>query len=187
MSNNSASRTYHPLFQNADAELTIRSSDDVYFRVHSLDFKRASPLFAGMIELGGPPEKDPKPIEFEEPSKVVEGLLRMISAMEIPSTDSLSDLKALGYAANKYALDGPLSIIRAAIPKIYLLPFPSSNSVPFFIETFGFLWEMGWQEEANTAAGRIGPGASLNFNNPSHLGALEKLPSAQAVVAVVRR
>jgi hypothetical protein len=118
----SDANNFHPDFSLAnDTDIILCSSDNRNFATHSVILRNASPFFRDMLSL--PPPKNheddtsrgPPVLRLDEDAVVVEGLLRMISAMEIPSLSSMDRISPLLHAAEKYDMRGPRSIIRAAI------------------------------------------------------------------------
>ena len=54
-------------------------------------------------------------IHLDESADTVEALLRMISGVPIPSLTSYDAIEPILYAAEKYDMPGPLSIIRMVL------------------------------------------------------------------------
>ncbi|KAG0709462.1 hypothetical protein DFH29DRAFT_888664 [Suillus ampliporus] len=102
-------------FDHPKADIIMRSSDGVYFRVFKLFLTLASPFFETMFELPQPAvgtsddTKDGLPvIPVQEDSKTLDTFLRFCypsTLAEDPSLESLADIQAILDAARKYSLD----------------------------------------------------------------------------------
>ncbi|KAG2051069.1 hypothetical protein BDR06DRAFT_612615 [Suillus hirtellus] len=103
-------------FDHPKADIILRSSDRVDFRVFKLFLALASPLFETMFELPQPAAvgtsddtKDGLPvIPMQENSKILDTFLRFCypsTLAEDPSLDNLIDIKAIIGVAKKYSLD----------------------------------------------------------------------------------
>lgn len=103
-------------FDHPKADIILRSSDRVDFRVFKLFLALASPLFETMFELPQPAAvgtsndtKDGLPvISMQENSKILDTFLRFCypsTLAEDPSLDNLIDIKAIIGVAKKYSLD----------------------------------------------------------------------------------
>ncbi|KAG2137599.1 uncharacterized protein EDB93DRAFT_1253606 [Suillus bovinus] len=102
-------------FDHPKADIILRSSDRVNFRVFKLFLALASPLFETMFELPQPAvetndnTKDGLPvISMQENRKTLDTFLRFCypsTLAEDPSLESLTDIKAILGVARKYSLD----------------------------------------------------------------------------------
>jgi hypothetical protein len=102
-------------FDHPKADIILRSSDGIDFRVFKLFLALASPFFETMFELPQPADgtsdntKDSVPvIPVEEDSKILDTFLRFCypsTLAEDPSLESLTDILAVLGAARKYSLD----------------------------------------------------------------------------------
>lgn len=102
-------------FDHAKADIILRSSDGVDFRVFKLFLSLASPFFETMFALPQPAvetndnTKDGLPvIPMQEDSKTLDTFLRFCypsTLAEDPSLENLKDSKAILGAARKYSLD----------------------------------------------------------------------------------
>ncbi|KAG2103118.1 uncharacterized protein F5147DRAFT_746759 [Suillus discolor] len=103
-------------FDHPKADIILRSSDRVDFRVFKLFLALASPLFETMFELPQPTAvgtsddtKDGLPvIPMQENSKILDTFLRFCypsTLAEDPSLDNLIDIKAIIGVAKKYSLE----------------------------------------------------------------------------------
>jgi hypothetical protein len=99
-----------------NADVVLRSSDLVHFRVHKLVLAMSSPFFSDMFSLPQPPDgtaPDELPVvQLSEDSEVLNSLISMLYPIppEIPS--SSVNILALLAAAAKYDMDAALSFIR---------------------------------------------------------------------------
>ncbi|OAX40155.1 hypothetical protein K503DRAFT_768835 [Rhizopogon vinicolor AM-OR11-026] len=124
-------------FNHPKADVILRSSDGIDFRVFKLFLILASPFFEAMFELPQPAvgtsddTKDGLPvIRMQEDSKTLDIFLRFFypsTLSEDPSFESLTDVMAVLTAARKYSLDLLERKVRKALvnPK-FLLAEPLS-------------------------------------------------------------
>lgn len=103
-------------------------------------------------------------IYVDEDSQTLEGLLRMACGLSIPRLDSYDTIEPILYAAEKYDMSGPLSIVRA------LLGTPPFLSDP--LRLYAIACRYGWQEEAMMASRAT---LTLNVHAPEQRGTLQKL------------
>ena len=104
---------FHPDFDDKTDNIVLRSSDDVYFRVHSVLLRKASAVFGDMlakhqpISLNHPPSIDTPLISLDEPQDILERGLRLITSSLLPDTfpNIPSLIKLAGFCA-KYQLRG---------------------------------------------------------------------------------
>lgn len=102
-------------FDHPEADIILRSSDSVNFRVFKLFLTLASPVFKTMFKLPQPAvgtnedTKDSLPVvSVQENSKTLDTFLRFCypsTLAEDPSLENLTDIKAILGAARKYSLD----------------------------------------------------------------------------------
>jgi hypothetical protein len=175
---------YHPLF-SFDADVVLSSSDGVLFCVPSMTLKMTSAWFRTMFTLpqGSPPASsrlpnrnqrdtttvpaDPEIIGLCEDSSTLEALLRMICGLEIPALDSWDAVEPVLYAAEKYDMPGPASIMRA------LLRSPSFTDSP--LRLYAAACHFGWAEDARSASTRS---LTLNLYDSVHKPSLLHLRTA---------
>ncbi|TFK53932.1 hypothetical protein OE88DRAFT_1654334 [Heliocybe sulcata] len=174
--------TYHPLFSSEEADVVLGSKDDTtYFRLHSFTLKMASSWFRAMFTLPQqsqqtpvsatptPPPSHPHTassdvIRLDEDADTLEGLFRMICGQPIPRLDSYDVIEPLLYAAEKYDMPGPISIIRALVMTPALLEEP--------LRLFAIACRYGWEDEARLASAQT---LTLNIHEPQHRPHLQKL------------
>jgi hypothetical protein len=165
--------TYHTLFSSLDADVILGSKDGLSsqcFRVHSFTLKTTSGWFRAMFTLPqtsaslSSPASDKDIIFLDEDQSTVEALLRMISGLPIPNLTSYDIIEPLLYAAEKYDMPGPLSIIRM------LVMTPAIISDP--LRLYAVACRYGWEHEAKYASTQS---LSLNLHAPEHKNQLRKL------------
>lgn len=111
---------FHPAgspFNDVDADLTIRSSDNVEFHVHKVILAKASRTFRDMFALPPPmysssqhPEDDYKDgrlvVHLSENSSVLDMMFRLFYPVDSPKITSIVDIRAVLRALDKYLVDG---------------------------------------------------------------------------------
>ncbi|KAI0785510.1 hypothetical protein C8Q75DRAFT_775218 [Abortiporus biennis] len=103
-------------------------------------------------------------IYVDEDSTTLEGLLRMISGLPIPKLDSYEMIEPILFAAEKYDMPGPPSIIRAIIMTGPFIKDP--------LRLYALCCLYGWEREAKEASAKT---LSLNLHNSQHRSNLQKL------------
>jgi hypothetical protein len=172
---------YHPLF-SFDADVVLSSRDGVLFCVPSMTLKMTSAWFRTMFTLpqGSPPASsrshDPNRrdatteteiIGLDEDSSTLEPLLRMICGLEIPTLETWDAIEPVLYAAEKYDMLGPASIMRA------LLRTPTFTDAP--LRLYAAACHFGWAEDARAASTRS---LTLNLYDSVHKPSLLRLRTA---------
>jgi BTB/POZ domain len=175
---------YHPLF-SFDADVVLSSRDGVLFCVPSMTLKMTSSWFRAMFTLpqGSPPASsrshnrnqrdtttvptDTEIIVLDEDSSTLEPLLRMICGLEIPTLDTWDAVEPVLYAAEKYEMPGPASIMRA------LLRAPTFTDAP--LRLYAAACHFGWAEDARAASTRS---LTLNLYDSVHKPPLLRLRTA---------
>lgn len=102
-----------PPFDHTDADVIIRSSDNVDFRVFKLLLLLGSPFFRDMFALPQASEGDPSGetkdglpvVQVTEGRKVLEMLLSSCYPMDPPPLDQLEDVESLLKVAIKYSVE----------------------------------------------------------------------------------
>ncbi|KAI0093217.1 hypothetical protein BDY19DRAFT_922717 [Irpex rosettiformis] len=163
---------FHPLFDSSEADVVLGSHDGVLFRVHSYTLKTTSGWFKSMFSLPQKEEEDKKPdaatfqvtLYLDEDSAVLESLFRCICGLPIPLLDSYDIIEPFLYAAEKYDMPGPLSIIRALIMTPPMLEDP--------LRLFVMACRYGWVDIAQLAATKT---LTLNIFDASLRTTLKKL------------
>lgn len=174
---------YHPLF-SFDADVVLGSRDGVLFCVPSMTLKMTSAWFRTMFTLpqGSPPSSsrshngnqrdapvssDTEIIGLDEDASTLEALFRMICGLEIPMLDTWDAVEPVLYAAEKYDMPGPASILRA------LLRTPTFVDAP--LRLYAAACHFGWGEDARAASTRS---LTLNLFDPVHRPSLLRLRTA---------
>ncbi|KAI0658541.1 hypothetical protein C8Q70DRAFT_917326, partial [Cubamyces menziesii] len=114
------------LLESPTADVILRSSDAVDFRLHSALLSLASPVFRQMLEdrlaerTPGPPAKDSTAVCYgvifvPEDSATLAALLSHVYPLTRPSPPSFSALKSLLAAAYKYDIAPLISSLRLAL------------------------------------------------------------------------
>ena len=170
---------YHPSF-SFDADVVLSSRDGILFSVPSMTLKMTSAWFRTMFTL---PQKPPpassrsqdrnfavgesETIGLDEESSTLEPLLRMICGLEIPTLETWDAVEPVLYAAEKYDMPGPASIMRA------LLRAPTFTDAP--LRLYAAACHFGWAEDARAASTRS---LTLNLYDPVHKPSLLRLRTA---------
>ena len=175
---------YHPLF-SFDADVVLSSRDGILFCIPSMTLKMTSSWFRTMFTLpqGSPPASsrshnrnqrdtttaptETEIIGLDEDSSTLEPLLRMICGLEIPTLDTWDTVEPVLYAAEKYDMPGPASILRA------LLRAPTFTDAP--LRLYAAACHFGWAEDARAASTRS---LTLNLYDSAHKPSLLRLRSA---------
>lgn len=104
----SVATRFGPPFNDEDADLIIRSSDEVEFRVFKFLLGRASPVFQGMFSLPSDDTVGTVPtVDVSENVDVVAQLLRLCYPAMDPRLASLDEVRALFTACQKYEMETP--------------------------------------------------------------------------------
>ncbi|KAI6141712.1 hypothetical protein BKA82DRAFT_927412, partial [Pisolithus tinctorius] len=113
-------------FDDPNAEVILRSSDNVDFRVFRCNLSLASPVFKDMFTLGAPVhgEHPPNPsslpvVPVSETGSALDALPRLIYPLTTPKLDSVGDIKALVAAVvyliiRQYLQSSPVSLYAIA-------------------------------------------------------------------------
>ena len=158
---------FHPLFASPEADVILGAKDGVLFRVHSFTLKTTSLWFKAMFSLpqkAGSVQPDNIHINLDEDATTLECLLRMVCGMPILMIDSYDTIDALLYAAEKYDMPGPLSIIRMLVMTRPLLDHP--------LRLYGAACRFGWESEAKFASTQT---LTYNIHAPEHRPFLQRL------------
>jgi hypothetical protein len=139
----------HPLFSSPGGDVILGATGGtVLFRVHSYTLKTTSGWFQTMFSL--PQKRAPSPtdhiIYVDEDAQTLEYLLRMICGLPILPVNSYDLIDSLLYAAEKYDMPGPMSIIRVLVMTPPLLDQP--------FRLYAVACRFGWDSEAKFASTR---------------------------------
>lgn len=100
---------YRSPFDDADADMIIRSSDDVYFRVHRMFLKKASPVFADMFLLPALDDAvQPETVPVAEDGKTLEALLRLCYPTGDPRVTNIDEITKLFTVCEKYQMESAM-------------------------------------------------------------------------------
>ena len=96
-------------FDDVHADIILRSSDQVHFRVHKLILTLASPIFADTFSIPSPPSKTPddevQVVTLSEDSTTLDIALRHIYPVRTPKGDKLQYASILSEFARKYQME----------------------------------------------------------------------------------
>jgi hypothetical protein len=164
------SHPYDPAFAEDDAKIILQSSDDTLYRMHSFTLRTTSGFFRAMLTLpqhDSPPADDHEErITLDEPSVVLGPLLRIISGFRIQNWESYDQVEGVLAAAEKYDMEGALSIVRSAITSPSFLEQP--------LKLYAIAARYGWEEEAKLASKRS---LALSIHDAEYTLILERIPS----------
>jgi hypothetical protein len=160
---------FHPDFASTDGDVILGAkSGDVLFRTHSFVLKTTSGWFRTMFSL---PQKcepvTPDVIYMDEDAHTLESLLRMACGLPILPLTSYDAVDALLYAAEKYDMPGPMSIIRILVMTPPLLNNP--------LRLYAVACRFGWETEAKYASTET---LTLDLHAEPHHAALKNLSSS---------
>ncbi|KAI9063997.1 hypothetical protein FKP32DRAFT_1602951 [Trametes sanguinea] len=106
-------------FNRVDADLILRSCDDIAFRVRSHIILEASPVLRDKIAratAGASPAPSPLSIDLAEDSKTIETLLRICyPILNPPLDDPLPVLEKILKAAMEYDMEFPIAVLSAEL------------------------------------------------------------------------
>jgi len=175
-----ATPKYHPMF-SFDSDVVLCSRDGILFRVPSTTLKMTSSWFRAMFTLpqgastpitphvrtSVTPPADTEVIALDEDASTLEPLLRMACGLEIATLDTWDAVEPVLYAAEKYDMPGPASIVRA------LLRTPAFADAP--LRLYAAACHFGWTDDARAASTRS---LVLDLHAPAHRAALLRLRTA---------
>lgn len=108
-----------PPFDNPKADLIIRSSDTVDFRVFSFILGMSSDVFSTMLEACQASSGDVRDgcpiIQLQEDSLTLDHLLRVIYPRKAPTFDDVSKVPPVLQAALKYDMEKAVEIVSSAL------------------------------------------------------------------------
>jgi hypothetical protein len=117
-----------PPFDNPDADLIVRSSDGVNFRVLKTILAEASPIFKTIFTLPRPDNNNDSAViavvDLSESSTVLDHLLRFCYPCASPRLNSLKEIVDVLLVARKYEIEALAEYVRLAI-----IPFLDSDLV----------------------------------------------------------
>jgi hypothetical protein len=105
--------TSHP-FTSPEADIVLRSSDGVEYRLFKRILSEGSPFFSTMFTLpeGAVKEIGPPFLDLSEESRILTPLFQLLYPMHNPPIPSLDEVNELIGTAIKYDMQGPLQTLR---------------------------------------------------------------------------
>ncbi|KAJ8472731.1 hypothetical protein ONZ51_g8318 [Trametes cubensis] len=91
-------------FDDEDADLVLRSSDDVDFWVYKIILAKASPVFRDMFTLPREAHAKRQVVTLTEDADTIERLLRILYPVEWPKFASYDEVRLVLAAAHKYMI-----------------------------------------------------------------------------------
>lgn len=157
----------HPDFSSPNADVVLRSSDDVLFRVSSDLLCHASGWFATMFTLpqGSNADRVTEPIPMGEPSATLSALLSIVHGRSLPPLDQVDDLERLLASAEKYEMPMVISVVRLAFASRLIDIAP--------LRLYGIAYRMRWEAEAKDASSRTLTQNLLTHEAQAELAAME--------------
>ncbi len=142
----------HPLFNDANADLSLISSEGVTFRANSSSLTLASEWFRTMLSLPQNCSESKQnviaePIIMTETTDVLAALLSIVTWKPLPVLDSVEVVEGLLRAGEKYEMATISSIVRLAITAPYVL-----DKHP--VRVYGIASSRGWTKEAKLASSK---------------------------------
>ncbi|EJD02553.1 uncharacterized protein FOMMEDRAFT_53760, partial [Fomitiporia mediterranea MF3/22] len=147
-----------PSYTYSDGDIILKTSDDVYFRVHSIILKLASGFFRQMLDIPrAETESSDEAIPLTENSKVIAFLLDLVypttgtsgedsnGVARFPRLDTLSFTWAVTNAADKYDMPRALAAVRAIVSNSETL-----QVAPLGLYALACRWK--WVDEARAAS-----------------------------------
>lgn len=169
-------------FDNPNADIILRSSDLVDFRVFSQILIAASPFFEGLFRVPQPPaeeqhRKDGLPIvHMSEDSKTIDAILRLSYPINKSGTLELGLLESAFRAATKYEMELAITLLTQRIIAV-------AHSRPLEV------WAVGCRLRQNVIAAAGGQAAAFKFafglprpRSTFHFHCVSDLPSATATL-----
>ncbi|KAI9511499.1 hypothetical protein F5148DRAFT_1009531, partial [Russula earlei] len=151
-SQSSQSNNFGTPFDRQDADLIIRSSDQVDFHVHKVVLGTASVIFEDMFTVAGPSPGEQGQnipvINLVEDSKTLYHLLMAIYPIDCSIPDILEDALSLLIACQKYQMDSALTCIRSLLRD----HMPSLFTAPTSFRAYGIASRYHLEEEVRLAA-----------------------------------
>ncbi|KAH7905182.1 hypothetical protein BJ138DRAFT_1118697, partial [Hygrophoropsis aurantiaca] len=175
----------HPCFASPDADIILGAKDRTLFRVHSYTLKTTSGWFRSLFSLPQRPCTSPpatsgftptstsgfastsfsaEVIHLDEDAHTLESLLRMICGLPVHAPTSYDPIDALLFAAEKYDMPGPISLLRILVLTPPLLDQP--------LRLYAAASRFGWDPEARHASAQT---LALNIHAPDHRATLRRL------------
>ncbi|KIY50374.1 hypothetical protein FISHEDRAFT_39617 [Fistulina hepatica ATCC 64428] len=139
--------SFHPLFSDPGADIVLASKGgSTRFRVHSWTLKTTSGFFRQMFSLPNPDTSPAEVLYLDEDEVTLEHLLRMACGFPLLPVQDYDQIDALLFAAEKFDMPGPMSIIRLLVSTQPL----AGTGHP--LRLYSVACRYGWAEEAKLAS-----------------------------------
>jgi len=136
---------FHPSFCSPDGDIVLAAKGgNLFFRLHSFILKTTSSWFRTMLSLPQGQSPSTEVIFMDEDEDTLELVLRMISGLPLLPVADYDAIDKILFAAEKYDMPGPMSIVRL------LVMTPPLLDQPFRLYTVACRY--GWDEEARFAS-----------------------------------
>lgn len=141
-----------PFFEDSSADIILRSSNGIDFRVYKTILAKASPVFEGMFTHPPPPPSAVPPEEYSnglhvvnltESTEALDALLRFCYPVREPTLSSIEKTLEVFHAAKKYDIDEGIMWAREK-----LAGFAAKEP----IRVYALACRYGWEREAKIAA-----------------------------------
>ncbi|GJE92678.1 hypothetical protein PsYK624_088330 [Phanerochaete sordida] len=146
-------RVVHSYFCDEDADIIVRSSDGVEFKLYKVILSKSSPFFKDMFSLPQSPSViDDRPsdfldgvpvVDFVEHNRTLDHLFRVCYPCSNPEMETLDDVHALLEVANKYQLEDAAAYARKSWHTL---------AVSDPLRAFAIACSRRWEQEACSAA-----------------------------------
>jgi hypothetical protein len=140
-------RNFGPPFERKDADLVIRSCDQVDFHVHKAILGIASVAFEDMFTAPGQGRNE-STVNLAEDSKTLHRLLTAIYPVDLSIPETFEEYLSLIASCQKYQMDSTAAHIRSLLKERTPLLFTALNS----FHAYGIASRYHLQEEALLAA-----------------------------------
>ncbi|KZT58383.1 hypothetical protein CALCODRAFT_508239 [Calocera cornea HHB12733] len=100
------------IFQNPDADIVVKSSDNVEFRVWKCILIEGSVVFKDMLSSANSSQDAADPVPWPEPAKVIDRLLMLMYPVVKPALDSIEEIFTLIHAADKWQIDVAIAYLK---------------------------------------------------------------------------
>ncbi|KAA1470175.1 hypothetical protein DENSPDRAFT_675621 [Dentipellis sp. KUC8613] len=135
---------YGSPFDDSDAEIVLRSSSGVHFRVYKVILSKASRFFRWQFTL--PPAEEKSGVLFlSEDTHIIAHLLTFCYPLRHPRLTNIQTILAILAAAKKYDMDGPFEQVRRQFRELSVL-----KDFPF--KAYGIACTYKLEDEARLAA-----------------------------------
>lgn len=139
---------FHPSFSSSNADIILRSADNVCFKVSSHVLCTTCGFFQAMLTLPQGSNSQVHPIldviDVGENGSSLERFLRVICCMEQPAWGSHLDIEETLFVADKYDAPGAVSLLRP------MLHGPLFRQHP--LHFYHIATHFGWEEETKLAS-----------------------------------